>query len=107
MVYRLGVILVDMKDPGRLLYRSPNPVLSPETEYEVGAKGRSWVPNVVFTCGAVPDTDKDVLDDDDQILCYYGASDTYLCLASATVGELIPEEVRQRVTRRLAKRQGK
>lgn len=102
MVYRLGVILVDMKDPGRLLYRSPNPVLSPETEYEVGAKGRSWVPNVVFTCGAVPDTDKDVLDDDDQILCYYGASDTYLCLASATVGELIPEEVRQRVTRRFS-----
>ncbi|NLG85890.1 MAG: glycosidase [Firmicutes bacterium] len=100
MVYRLGVILVDIKDPGRLLYRSPNPVLSPETEHEMGAKGRSWVPNVVFTCGAVPGTDKEVLDDDDEILCYYGASDTYLCLASATVAELIPEAVRRRIARR-------
>lgn len=100
MVYRLGVILVDIKDPGRLLYRSPNPVLSPETEYEVGAKGCSWVPNVVFTCGAVPGTDKEVLDDNDEILCYYGASDTYLCLASATVAELIPEAVRRRIARR-------
>lgn len=100
MVYRLGVILVDMEDPGRLLYRSPNPILSPETELEVGAPGRSWVPNVVFTCGAVPGTDKEVLDDNDEVLCYYGASDTYLCLASATVAELIPEAVRRRIGRR-------
>jgi predicted GH43/DUF377 family glycosyl hydrolase len=98
MVYRLGVILVDAKDPGRLLYRSPNPVLSPETEHEVG-EGQSWVPNVVFTCGAVPGTDKEELVDDDEILCYYGASDTYLCLASATVAELIPESVRHRILR--------
>jgi predicted GH43/DUF377 family glycosyl hydrolase len=99
MVYRLGVILVDMNDPGRMLYRSPNPVLSPETEHEVGIEGLTWVPNVVFTCGAVPGTDKEVLDDDDEILCYYGAADTYLCLASATVAELIPEAIRQRVIR--------
>ncbi|HHY91873.1 MAG TPA: glycosidase, partial [Firmicutes bacterium] len=100
MVYRLGVILVDLKDPSRLLYRSPNPILSPETELEVGEHGRSWVPNVVFTCGAVPGTDKDVLEDEDEVLVYYGASDTYLCLASARVAELIPEAVRQRVSAR-------
>lgn len=96
-VYRLGVILADLANPERLLYRSPNPVLSPETEYEIGKEGESWVPNVVFTCGAVPSIDKEVLDADDQILVYYGAADTHICLATGRVGDLIPESVRQEV----------
>ncbi|MDA8334894.1 MAG: glycosidase [Peptococcaceae bacterium] len=94
-VYRLGVILADLANPERLLYRSPNPVLSPETEYEIGKEGESWVPNVVFTCGAVPATDKEVLDAADEILVYYGAADTHICLATGRVGDLIPESVRQ------------
>ncbi|HBC93189.1 MAG TPA: hypothetical protein DCZ10_09915, partial [Pelotomaculum sp.] len=96
-VYRLGVVLADLENPERLLYRSPNPVLSPETEYEIGKKGESWVPNVVFTCGAVPAQDKEVLDATDEILVYYGAADTHICLATGRVGELLPESVRQEV----------
>jgi len=89
MVYRLGTILVDLKDPGKVLYRSPNPILSPETKDEVGERGKSWVPNVVFTCGAVPVEDKEILDDDDEILVYYGAADTNICLATGKVRDLI------------------
>ncbi|MDD2372500.1 MAG: glycosidase [Syntrophomonadaceae bacterium] len=96
-VYRLGVMLVDLNNPERVLYRSPNPVLSPETEYEIGIPGEHWVPNVVFTCGAVPAEDKEILDDNDEIIVYYGAADTYLCAASAKVGDLIPEEIRKYV----------
>ncbi len=96
-VYRLGVILADLANPERLLYRSPNPVLSPETEHEIGREGESWVPNVVFTCGAVPANDKEVLDAGDEILVYYGAADTYICLATGLVGDLIPESVRQEI----------
>ena len=96
-VYRLGVILVDLDDPERLLYRSPNPVLSPETEYEIGKKGESWVPNVVFTCGAVPAQDKEVLDAGDEVLVYYGAADTHMCIATGKVGDMIPESIRQEV----------
>ncbi|MDI6600150.1 MAG: glycosidase [Thermoanaerobacteraceae bacterium] len=99
LIYRLGVILVDLKDPGRLLYRSPNPILSPEMEYETGDRSTSWVPNVVFTCGAVPAEDKDILDAGDEILVYYGSADTYICVAHAKVDELIPEEVRKRIER--------
>lgn len=99
LIYRLGVILVDLKDPGRLLYRSPNPILSPEKEYETGDRSTAWVPNVVFTCGAVPAEDKEMLDAEDEILVYYGAADTYICVAHAKVGELIPEEVRKRIDR--------
>lgn len=93
--YRLGVMLVPLDNPERVIYRSPNPILSPETEYEIGKPGESWVPNVVFTCGAVPAEDKEILDADDEILVYYGAADTYMCLATGRVGDLIPEEIRK------------
>ncbi len=99
MIYRLGVILTDLKDPGRLLYRSPNPILSPEMEYETGDRVSSWVPNVVFTCGAVPEQNKEVLDADDGILVYYGAADTYLCVAHAKVGDLLPQKIREKMKR--------
>ena len=90
-VYRLGVLVVDLNDPGKVLYRSPNFVLEPEESYEVGEEGISQVPNVVFTCGAVPIADKEVLDDDDKILVYYGAADTVIAVATARVSDLIPE----------------
>jgi predicted GH43/DUF377 family glycosyl hydrolase len=93
-VYRLGVLLVALDDPGTVLYRSPNPILEPEESYELGEPGR-YVPNVVFTCGAVPATDKQVLDDDDEVVVYYGAADTVACAARAKVSDLIPDEVRQ------------
>lgn len=93
-VYSLGVILVDLYNPQKVLYRSPNPILQPEEEYEIGADG-AWVPNVVFTCGAVSDNNKEVLDDNDEVLVYYGAADTSIGVASAKVADLIPDDFRQ------------
>jgi predicted GH43/DUF377 family glycosyl hydrolase len=93
-VYRLGVLVVSPDDPGEVLYRSPNAILEPETPYEIGKPGQSWVPNVVFTCGAVPREDKEILDAEDEILVYYGAADTVIGVALAKVGDLIPPEVR-------------
>jgi len=93
-IYRLGVLLVALDDPGQLLYRSPNPVLEPEESYELGEEGR-YVPNVVFSCGAVPRVDKEMLDDDDEVLVYYGAADTVACVAIAKVSDLVPEEIRR------------
>lgn len=95
-VYRLGVMLVDARDPERLLYRSPNPVLAPETECEIGIPGQAWVCNVVFTCGAVPAEDKERLYEDDELLVYYGAADSHLCVATCKVGDLLPEEIRRK-----------
>jgi len=93
-IYRLGVLLVALDDPGQLLYRSPNPVLQPEESYELGEEG-CYVPNVVFSCGAVPQVDKEMLDDDDEVLVYYGAADTVLCVAIAKVSDLVPEQIRR------------
>jgi len=93
-VYRLGVILLDLNNPQKVIYRSPNPILEPEEDYEIGLGG-AWVPNVVFTCGAVPGSDKEVLEDNDEILVYYGAADTSIGLATATLADLIPETFRR------------
>ncbi len=92
-IYRLGVILVNLHDPHKVVYRSPNAVLAPEKDFELGESG-AWVPNVVFTCGAVPAVDKEMLDENDEILVYYGAADTSIGVAKAKVGDLIPEKYR-------------
>jgi len=92
-VYRLGVLLLDLADPTVVLYRSPNAVLEPEEAYEEGEPGRDWVPNVVFTCGAVPrENNKPILDIEDEIFVYYGAADSVIAVATAKVGDLIPAE---------------
>ncbi len=93
--YSLGVFVTALHDPSRLIYRSPNPVLEPEASYEVGVSGKSWVPNVVFTCGAVPAEDKDILDEDDEILVYYGGADTVIGVATGKLKDLIPERYRK------------
>ncbi|MDD5095206.1 MAG: glycosidase [Dehalococcoidia bacterium] len=95
--YRLGVMLLDLENPSKLIYRSPNFVLEPQEACEIGKEGQHWVPNVVFTCGALPKEHhgKEMLDADDELIVYYGAADTLMNIATATVGTLIPEEVRK------------
>ncbi len=71
--YALGVVLLDFENPTRILGRSKEPVLDPETSYEQ----TGFFGGVVFTCGAV-------LRANGQIDIYYGASDEVLCLASTS-----------------------
>jgi predicted GH43/DUF377 family glycosyl hydrolase len=94
-IYRLGVMLLDSDNPAKLLYRSPNFILEPEDEWELGQDKQSWVPRVVYTCGAVPrDGEKDILDEDDELIVYYGAADSVISAATARIGDLIPDRCR-------------
>ncbi|MEE9158790.1 MAG: hypothetical protein V3U60_10440, partial [Gammaproteobacteria bacterium] len=52
-------------------------VFTPEKEYEVSGD----VDKVVFPCGWVPRGD--------QLRLYYGAADSYIALATASVSELL------------------
>lgn len=70
LVYRLGIMFLDLEDPKKVIYRSESPIFEPETDYEkVG-----FVPNVVFTCGAVEFQDK--------YYVYYGAADQVIGVAT-------------------------
>ncbi len=91
--YRLGVILTSFDDPAGILYVSHIPVLEPEEDYEING----WVPNVVFTCGVVPKykDSNETLDENDEIMVYYGAADEVIGVAEAKIGELIPKELRE------------
>lgn len=90
--YRLGVLFMDLEDPTRIIYQSPNAILEPEFDFEIGnVEGRDyWVPKVVFTCGAVPALDKDIIGPDDEILVYYGAADTAIGVAKGMLRDLVP-----------------
>jgi predicted GH43/DUF377 family glycosyl hydrolase len=90
--YRLGVMFMDLHDPAKLLYQSPNPILEPEQGFEIGNSTGDdfWVPRVVFTCGAVPAEDKEVVGPDDEILVYYGAADTSIGVAKSKLRDLVP-----------------
>jgi len=79
-IYSLGSALLDKDDPGVVLYRSEEPILTPVERYERFGK----VPNVVFSCGNVLI--------DDQVLVYYGGADSVLCVASYDLSELLPRK---------------
>lgn len=77
-VYHLGVALLDLNDPLKILGMSRGPILSPEEPYErIGL-----VNNVVFSCGAV-------VEDNGEVKIYYGAADLCICLATTTIDDLI------------------
>lgn len=75
--YRLGLALLDLDDPTKVIKRHPEPVLSPERDWEL----RGDVANVVFTCGAV------LLGH--ELWVYYGCADTVIGLAKMDVREFL------------------
>jgi len=78
-IYRVGLALLDLDEPTRVLRRLPNWVLAPLAGYERSGDA----PNVVFPCGLLHDSGSD------QIRLYYGAADTSICLAVAQLGDLV------------------
>lgn len=75
--YRVGAVLLDLNDPTKLLARTKEPILSPETEYEKSG----YYNGCVFPTGNVVK--------DGSLYVYYGAADKYVCVATAPFGELL------------------
>jgi len=76
-VYRLGLALLDLENPRRVVARASRWVFAPEADCEQ----RGLLPNVVYTCGA--------LVRGDDVWMYYGAADTVIGLATAKLSELL------------------
>jgi len=78
-IYRLGLALLDLNNPHRVLRRSDEWVFGPAEWYE----REGDVEDVVFPCGWV-------LDDKTGLLkMYYGGADTCIALATATLSDLL------------------
>jgi predicted GH43/DUF377 family glycosyl hydrolase len=78
-LYRVGLALLDLENPAQVIYRSSEWIFSPLETYE----HMGDVQEVVFPTGAVLDADGD------SLRVYYGAADSCIGLATASVRELL------------------
>ncbi len=75
--YKVGAMLLDLKDPSTVIYRSNNPVLEPSAVYE----NSGFKPGVIYLSGAIVKGG--------DLLLYYGASDSYIGVASCSLDEIL------------------
>lgn len=76
-IYRLGLALLDLEDPGRVIRRSDEWIFGPKAHYE----REGDVDDVVFPCGWI--------EKNGNVDMYYGAADSCIALASAKLSDLI------------------
>jgi predicted GH43/DUF377 family glycosyl hydrolase len=77
--YKIGAMLLDLKDPAKVLHRTNAPILEPTEVYE----NEGFKPGVTYPCGAV------VLGK--TLLVYYGGADSVVCVASAPLDHFLSE----------------
>ncbi|HZL15139.1 MAG TPA: glycosidase [Verrucomicrobiae bacterium] len=78
-LYRAGLVLLDLEDPRRVLHRTDEWVFGPSESYEQTGD----VGGVVFPCGWIHDPTTD------ELRIYYGAADSAIALATATLSDLV------------------
>lgn len=74
--YRIGAILLDLENPSRIVGQLREPLLSPETDEQDG-----YVPNVVYSCGAMVHAG--------TLVVPYGIGDAAIGFATVPVSELL------------------
>lgn len=106
--YHLGVLLLDLNDPTKILYRADEPIFGPREKYELSgivdiipgvvklleenreaelkallqkAEREGFMPQVTFTTAAI------VVDG--VVRLYYGASDVFICTATAKLSDIL------------------
>lgn len=78
-IYRLGLALFDIDDPSRCINRGDEWIMGPEESYE----RHGDVDNVIFPCGYT------VAADGDGLNLYYGAADTSVAMATASIRSML------------------
>jgi predicted GH43/DUF377 family glycosyl hydrolase len=74
--YSIGAALLDKRDPSKVLARSREPLVRPEPSEREG-----YVPNVVYTCGAIRHGER--------IILPYAVSDSFSNFATIKIGALL------------------
>jgi predicted GH43/DUF377 family glycosyl hydrolase len=78
-LYRVGLALLDLNEPWKLIARSMESVFSPKENYELTGN----VPGVTFPTGAIWSKETN------ELRLYYGAADTSVGLALANMNDLL------------------
>ena len=74
----MGLMLLDLEDPSKVIGIFDKPLLEPELPYELeGFRGSVLFPGAM------------ILEDDGSVKIYYGAADTVECVATAKLAELL------------------
>jgi len=76
-IYRLGLVLLDLEEPKRVVRRTDEWIFGPKATYE----REGDVDDVVFPCGWTVK--------DDTVSMYYGAADSCIALATAKLSDLV------------------
>jgi len=77
--WRIDALLLDEKDPFKIIGRTHEPLLYPIEDYEIYGN----VHNLIFPSGAIIE--------DEKLYVYYGGADTVCCVASCPINDLISE----------------
>ncbi len=78
-LYRVGVALLDLENPRKIIYRSSEWVLGPDKDYEYMGD----VPGVTFPTGAI------VNHSTGEVRLYYGAADKCVAVATGNIRQLL------------------
>lgn len=78
-IYRAGFALLDLNDPTEVIRRTDEWIFGPSADYERSGD----VSRVVFPCGWTHDAAND------RLMLYYGAADTSIGVAEASLSEIL------------------
>lgn len=90
--YKLWAMILDAKDPTKILYNSHQPILEPDEWYE----NEGYKSGVVYSCGAIVR--------DGELFVYYGGADKVSCVATANLDQFLQELVHTSVSKLKSKR---
>ena len=82
--YKMGAMLLGLKDPTRVIARADEPILQPAEWYEK----EGWKGNIIYSCGAV------VIGD--SLFVYYGGADSVLCVAKTNLQKFLNDLIGKR-----------
>ncbi|MCD6179036.1 MAG: hypothetical protein J7K39_03945, partial [Bacteroidales bacterium] len=77
--YKIGAMLLDLKDPKKVICRCSHPILEPEEDYE----NNGLKHGIVFAGGAIIKNG--------TLFVYYGGSDQHSCIATYNANDFLRE----------------
>ncbi|MBS3085947.1 hypothetical protein J4225_04675 [Candidatus Pacearchaeota archaeon] len=78
-IYSIGAALFDLKNPSKLIAKSPHPIIIPTKKYEK----EGFVSNVIFTTGAIMD------ENEKDILIYSGGADEVVTVKKVALKDIL------------------